>query len=646
MKPSELLWPRPQELDASGGICRLPTAPRIAVRSAWAGHADVVARLAAALVAAGFEPRREDAAAAEIVVAIDPAVVAHPEGYRLLVSGGRIELTGADAAGVRHAVTTLGQWLRLHTATVSGAGPRQLPALAVRDWPSLPVRGAMLDISRDRVPTMATLRQLIDLAADLKLNQLQLYVEHTFAYVGHEEVWQDASPLTADEVGELDARCRRRGIELVPNQNSLGHLHRWLRRDRYRLLAECPEGIAHPFGHQREPFSLCPTDAASLELLADLYDQLLPCFTSRQLNVGLDETFDIGKGRSAAAVAARGAGRVYLDFLLAVHRLVSARGHRLQFWGDIVLAHPELIAELPSDLTALAWGYEADHPFAEEAARFAGAGRDFVLCPGTSSWNSLGGRTENALRNLASAATAAGDAGARGLLITDWGDFGHLQPLAVSWGPLLAGAGWAWNVASAPAVDATLDLGQLAALMDAHVLHQGTTGLARAALDLGNVYRRTGTRNRNGSALFFLLAFPEQDLTHMRYRGLNAAGLAGARGVAEDVATRLAAMPVIAGEGETARDELLWAAELLALAAELGSERLAAGTQQPVGALPAPVRQRLGRALTGAIEQHRPLWLRRSRPGGRQDSVAQLHRLAAALADEPAVSFTPSSSNA
>ena len=87
----------------------------------------------------------------------------------------------------------------------------------------------------------------------------------------------------------------------------------------YRALAEVPEGLEHPFNpERREPFSLCPLDPGSLALLADLYDQLLPCFASRELNVGLDETFDLVRGRSAEACAERGKVRVYLDFLRAV----------------------------------------------------------------------------------------------------------------------------------------------------------------------------------------------------------------------------------------------------------------------------------------------------------------------------------------
>ena len=87
-----------------------------------------------------------------------------------------------------------------------------------------PVVGYMLDVSRNKVPTMASLYRMVDVLAELGYNQFQLYTEHTFAYRDHAVVWNDASPMTAEEVRALDAYCAGKGIDLVPNQNSFGHL--------------------------------------------------------------------------------------------------------------------------------------------------------------------------------------------------------------------------------------------------------------------------------------------------------------------------------------------------------------------------------------------------------------------------------------
>ncbi|HEX6883603.1 MAG TPA: glycoside hydrolase family 20 zincin-like fold domain-containing protein, partial [Planctomycetota bacterium] len=198
-----------------------------------------------------------------------------PEGYALTIAPGLVRVVAARVVGLNHGLRTLLQLLR--TAEPHD-GHRRLPALAIEDFPAFERRGVMLDVSRDRVPRMDYLFQLVERLAEWKLNELQLYFEHAFAYAGHERVWRGVDPFTPDEIRALDAHCRLHGIELVPNQQSFGHLHHWLKHPEYRHLAEVPEGILHPFlgaGQTTpEPFSLCPTDPRSLAFLGGLYDEL------------------------------------------------------------------------------------------------------------------------------------------------------------------------------------------------------------------------------------------------------------------------------------------------------------------------------------------------------------------------------------
>ncbi|MGE5598351.1 MAG: family 20 glycosylhydrolase, partial [Bacteroidota bacterium] len=448
------------------------------------------------------------------ILAVDPARVPREEGYSLYLGPDGIRLTGHDEAGVFYGAVTLRQILR-------GVAPGgAIPALQIEDWPDYRYRGVMLDISRDKVPSLDTLLGLVDLLAELKLNQFQLYTEHTYAYRNHREVWQEASPLTGEEILLLDAYCRERHIELVPNQNSFGHLSRWLKHPRYRHLAEAPDGFTFPWGARSGgPFSLCPLEPGALTFLAELYDELLPHFSSGQFNVGCDETFDLGRGRSAEACRERGVGRVYLEFLLKVHRLVAERGRTMQFWGDIIGQHPELIPELPRETIALAWGYEADHPFAAEGERFAAAGIPFYVCPGTSSWNSIAGRTSNALGNLLNAAEQGLAHGAIGYLNTDWGDNGHWQPLPVSYLGYAYGAAVSWCLPANREID-------LPRALDRHVFLDRGGIMGQAAFDLGEAYRVSGMLLPNSSILHGLLLDPEHPLVHERFGALTAESLA------------------------------------------------------------------------------------------------------------------------
>ncbi len=196
--------------------------------------------------------------------------------------------------------------------------------MIIEDEPAFKNRGFMLDISRDRVPTISTLKSLIDILAELKYNQFQLYTEHTFAYTNHEIVWKDYSPLTSQDILELDNYCKERYIELVPNQNSFGHMEKWLTHEEYKYLAEAPNGFIKPWGGEKSgPFSLSPAVPESIKFVNSLFDELLPNFTSTKVNVGGDETFDLGLGRSKELCENLGKGRVYLNFLLDIYKIIK-----------------------------------------------------------------------------------------------------------------------------------------------------------------------------------------------------------------------------------------------------------------------------------------------------------------------------------
>ncbi len=522
------------------------------------------------------------------------------QSYALTVGADGVDAEAQDAAGLFYAAVTLGQLVGLSDHSGGGGTVRELPACAIRDCPDFAARGVMLDISRDKVPSMATLCGLVDQLADLKYNQLQLYTEHAFAYRGHEEVWRDASPMTPDEVRALDDYCRERCMELVPNQNSFGHLERWLALPRYNGLAELPQGGAPlPWGGVLEkPASLCPTDPRSLEFLAGLYDDLLPNFTSGQFNVGCDETFDLrGGGRSAELVTRVGEGRVYLDFLKRIHALVSERGRTMQFWGDIIIRHPELVPETPKDAIALEWGYEADHPFDAHGALFARSGLSFYVCPGTSSWNSLAGRTDNMLANLRSAAEKGLRHGARGLLVTDWGDGGHWQPLAVSLAGFAYGAGVAW------CLEANADI-SLASALDAHL----TEGCGGALLALGGVYRLCGALRGNGTELFQILSKPR---TRPLLPGVTPETLRAVLVRTDEVTAGLPPSRSVV------RQDAEHAANLLRAACRRGLALLEGGIDRR------EERRRLAEEMDELMAAHARVWRLRNREGGLADSLAR-----------------------
>ncbi|MCP3914003.1 MAG: family 20 glycosylhydrolase [bacterium] len=610
------LWPPPRRVRATGSALVLYCGTRPRVRGQDA-DARVVRALEAAFAPLGAGEGEGERVDVELLV----EVALGQEAYRLGVGADGIQITASGAEGAFRAAATLAQLVRAATAPPRGAAPWSIAGVVIDDAPDFAERGFMLDVSRDRIPMMPALLHLVDRLAELKYNRLQLYFEHTFAYAGHEQVWRDASAFTPDEIRQLDAYCAERFLELVPNQQSLGHMHRWLVLPRYAQLAEVPEGIEHAFSVEKEPFSLAPTNPGSFALLEELYDQLLACFSSDTINVGLDETFDVGLGASKAECESKGVGRVYLETLKRVHALVTARGKRMQFWGDVIVNHPDLVPELPPDAVALEWGYEAGHPFEAHAARFAESGLEFHVCPGTSSWQSFGGRLSNAHANLEEAARHGLAAGASGYLVTDWGDFGHWQPPSVSWPGILLGASRGWNAHADPE---GLERG-----LALHVL-ESDQALAEALVALANVHEAAQAPAVNGSALFFLLRYAHQPLPIERAAELNVPGLDTHAAALDAVRGRLAD-GARGGACATIAREIEWAADTLGWSGELARARLAAGEGSHVADVPAQERRRLARDLAPLIERHRSIWLETSRPGGLAESAARLEHIHAML---------------
>jgi len=452
------------------------------------------------------------------------------------------------------------------------------------------------------------LLQLIDQFSALKLNQLQLYTEHTFEFVNHGLVWANASPITAMETLEIQAYCRDRFIELVPNLNSFGHFERWLRYPEYHAYAECPNGFTHPFSGQHIEFgSTLKPNRHSLKLLRELYDEYLPLFDSGTFNIGGDEPWELGQGWSRNKCKLRGTTNVYVGFLADIKKEVDKRGRKMMFWSDIVLKEPDSLKRLSKDLIALNWGYEGNHPFKKECEQVAAQKIPFYVCPGTSSWNSITGRVTNATTNLASAARNGLKYGAEGYLVTDWGDYGHHQYLPISYPGFLMGACQAWNSKGSRDLDVRLGL-------DRMFFNDPTGATSSLIIELGEVLDLAPSKLRNAS-IFNKLLFWGMAQEPSATCSIPDQQLEACESALGDIRSRIDTInPGV--DGDLVRGELLNAVEMAAH----GIHRL----QYFRGAQLS--REYLRDNLSRIIGRHEALWLSRNRPGGLRESAGHLYK--------------------
>lgn len=528
-------------------------------------------------------------------VGFDPSL--HSQGYEITIGGHDApRVTAADEAGAFYARATLEQLARCYDGS--------LPSGTISDWPDLPVRAVMLDISRDKVPTMATLETLVDRLASWKVNQVQLYMEHTFAYRGRQEVWAEASPLTPEEIRHLDAYCRARHVELVPNQNCLGHMERWLRHPRYCDLAIVRRGTQG----RRHPTTLDPANPGSLQLVRELLSELLGAFTSPRVHVGLDEPWELPPERFAE----------YGRWVETLRALPELDGREMLIWGDVLALHPELVGGLPPAVTVCEWGYDDWHPFGERTSALAAAGKNFWVAPGTSSWMTILGRIPNMVGDCRAAMDAALANGAQGWLNTDWGDMGHLQFLPVS------EPGFAYGAAVSWCAETNRDL-DLAEVLSCQVYDDPSGALGSALVELGSVYLAVEPQFPNLSTLVMNLYFPQLQVGSGLTEGITAAQLEDVDAALDGGDSLLDRARPRRADGSLVIDELRTAVDLVRLMSEDARCRLEVDGH--LTSVPESRRLHLDARLSGIIARHRELWLARNRPGGLDDSISRLDHL-------------------
>lgn len=457
------LFPRPEKLEMTSGTLAAPSPLTV----------DLPENLNV------LKPLLEETLETSVTISADAFLhfAANPsldkEAYLLHITSDGISIEYAAPNGAYYALVTLGQILTQCNNT--------LPCCDITDAPALSVRGYMLDISRGKVPALADLCGIVDRLAKLKYNQLQLYVEgFSFAYPSFPEVWKDQTPITGEEIRYLDAYCKARFIELVPNQNSLGHMSAWLSKEEFHHLSETEQGSGF-MGMPTPPSTLDAMNPDSLKLVTALMDDMIPFFSSDKFNVNMDEPFELGKEKNKALAEEKGSEYLYLDYMNRLHDEVTARGKKMYMWGDILAHHTEVFDTFPKDITVLDWGYEAITPFEEHATLLEEKGISFLLCPGTSVWTTLSGRTDNMFANIEHAATAAIKHHGAGVMVTAWGDNGHIEYEPLNDGPMAYAAACCWG-----RTDTTEE--ETSHYVNQYIYHDKAGKAAQFVFDLGRYY--------------------------------------------------------------------------------------------------------------------------------------------------------------
>lgn len=350
------------------------------------------------------------------------------EAYTLKVSSQGAEIQAPSSAGVFYGIQTLCQLVEGNAAEAT------LPEVEIRDWPSLPYRGTMIDMSHGPLPTEDEIKRQLDFLAGWKANQYYLYSEASIELEGY-PLLNPGGRLSKDEVRRIIGYARERHIDVVPNLELYAHLHDLFRVEKYSQLSDLPHGT-----------EFNPSNPQVMALLSDWIGQVAKLFPSPFVHIGFDETFQIEMASKQAGASASPT-QLFVKQLTDVTRLFQQQGKQVMAWGDIMIRYPEIVSKLPTGLIAVAWHYKAD-PNDKEYQHWLGPliakSVPHFVQPGVTSWSEIVPDFETTFENIDTFLAAGRRSNALGLINSVWTDDGQIL-LRMSLPGIAYGAVAAWQ---------------------------------------------------------------------------------------------------------------------------------------------------------------------------------------------------------
>lgn len=220
-------------------------------------------------------------------------------------------------------------------------------------------RGVMVDCSRNSVPTVKTVKQMIRQAALMGHNAMMLYTEDTYEVPGYPCFGQYRGRYTREELTSLDDYADLLGIELIPCIQTVSHLERVLRWPGMNAV-------------QDDPSTLLVGGKETEQFVRALLTTVSGTFRSRRVHLGLDEAHGLGLGRRLSMYPYQNKRELMAQHLTMVRGICDELGLRPMMWGDMLFRSytegngyyqehmelpPQAAADVPAGFDMIYWDY-------------------------------------------------------------------------------------------------------------------------------------------------------------------------------------------------------------------------------------------------------------------------------------------------
>lgn len=182
--------------------------------------------------------------------------------------------------------------------------------------------GVMIDCSRNAVMNLPELKNFIALLHRFGYNSVQLYTEDTYEIEGQPYFGYMRGRYTQDQIRQLDAYCQSLGVELIPCIQTLAHLNQIFRWPDYAPINDTDD-------------ILLAEDPRTYALLDSAFASLSKMFTSRKINIGMDEAHMLGLGRYLDIHGFTDRFQIMTNHLKKVLEIAEKYGFSPMMWSDM-----------------------------------------------------------------------------------------------------------------------------------------------------------------------------------------------------------------------------------------------------------------------------------------------------------------------
>lgn len=276
---------------------------------------------------------------------------------------------------------------------------------------------------RVQVMPINTLKLMAKEIAAHGFNTLIMEWEATYPYEQHRLI-PNRYAYSREEIAEFVKYSESLGLDVIPLQQTLGHLEYLLRYERYAYLRADKKDLS-----QIDPTRL----KEAKELFTELFSDILSAHKSKYVHIGGDETRILNCKRCQEAWGKDrekiGKSKLYVEYMKMIAEIVTAQGKTPIMWADMILAYPDAVAQMPKNVIYIDWNYGwAFNHFGEDPSTLIKKyGLTFWGASAIRSWPDDYYVTNWAahMNNQADYVTYAKKAGFDGMVLTSWSTSGE-----------------------------------------------------------------------------------------------------------------------------------------------------------------------------------------------------------------------------